>query len=185
MKKLSFLVLLLFVLIGCNGRSQEITKEQFDSYVKKHEYVVSGGTKTTNVQVLNLLKGRDKIVSCIKSQMNWDNIDVDQYSRLRNLIQAAFPNTSARDINLLTSMIYLHGPVVLLDASIVDEDVHIPYFMNTKYGNPISTLCGMLIYNFDPYCEAWNMAKKLNIPNDKLYFNKLSNGHYELVVPNE
>ena len=52
-------------------------------------------------------------------------------------------------------------------------------------GSPMEIILSLLQAEFDPYMEVWMQAKEYNIPFSKLYFSKITDGVYELVVPIE
>ncbi len=176
------MLLLLPLFIGCTNKTQTITQEQFEEYAKEHGYIIKGGEETTNQAVLTTLKNRADIATCIEQQID-NNVDMPTYVRLRDLLIAAFPETSSKDINLLTAMLYLHGPHALVDPSIVFRATDTPFFLSTRYGNPMEFTFRMMRVYFDIYAQGWALADELKIPYRELYFEKLSDDVYELVIP--
>ena len=179
----SFLLLLFLTLISC--KEQTITKEQFEAYAKEHRYVIMGGDTTTNSKVLNILKNKKFVKPDIEAQFMRHDVDSTSYYNLCRLFTAAYPNTSTEDIVLMAKMVYLHGPIALIDPATINANPKIPFFLNTEMGNPMEVTLSLLQVECDPYMEGWMRAKKYNIPYHRLYFSKLADGHYELVVPFE
>ena len=179
-----FLLLLLFTLVSCKEKA--ITKEQFEAYANEHRYIIMGGDTTTNSKVLNILKNKKFIKPDIEAQFMRHDIDSVSYRNLCRLFTAAYPNTSTEDIVLMSKMTYLHGPIALIDpTNVINANPKIPFFLNTTMGSPIEVTLSLLRAEFDPYMEGWMLAEKENIPYYKLYFSKLSDGYYELVIPFE
>lgn len=181
--KQSFLLLLFLMVISC--KEQTITKEQFEAYAKEHRYIVMGGDSTTNSKVLNILKDKEFIKPAIEAQFMRHDVDSISYYNLCRLLTAAYPNTSTEDIVLMAQMTYLHGPIALIDPTTTNANPQIPFFLNTVMGSPMAVTLSLLQAEFDPYMKGWMQAKEYNIPYNRMYFSKLPNGYYELVVPFE
>ncbi len=179
--KQSFLLLLFLTLISC--KEQVITKEQFEVYAKEHGYIIMGGDTTTNSKVLNILKNKKFIKPDIEAQFIRHEIDSVSYHNLFRLFTAAYPNTATEDIALMVKMTYLHGPIALIDPTTIYINPQIPFFLNTTMGNPMEFTLSLLQVEFDPYMDGWQLAKECNIPYHEMYFSKLADGVYELVVP--
>lgn len=181
--KLSFLSLFLLTLVGC--KEQTITKEQFEAYAKEHRYIIMGGDSTTNSKVLNILKNKKFIKPDIEAQFMRHDVDSVSYYNLCRLLTAAYPNTSTEDIVLMAKMTYLHGPIALIDPTTTNANPQIPFFLSTAMGSPMEVTLSLLQAEFDPYMEGWLQAKEYKIPYNRMYFSKLSDGSYELVVPSK
>lgn len=181
--KHSFLLFLFLTLISC--KEQTITKEQFEAYAKEHRYIIMGGDTTTNSKVVNILKNKKFIKPDIEAQFISHDVDSASYYNLCRLFTAAYPNTSTEDIVLMAKMTYLHGPIALIDPTTINANPQIPFFLNTAMGSPMELTLGLLQAEFDPYIRGWKEAEKYNIPYNRMYFSKLADGYYELVVPLE
>lgn len=184
MKQLSLLLSLIFILLAsCKG--QTITKEQFEVYAKEHRYIIMGGDTTLNPTVLNILKNKKFIKPDIEAQFMRHDVDSASYNNLCRLFTAAYPNTSTEDLVLMAKMTYLHGPIALINPTTANSNPKIPFFLNTEMGSPMEATLSLLQAEFDPYMRGWMQAKEYNIPYNRLYFSKLADGRYELVVPFE
>lgn len=183
MKQFFLLSLFFITVISCD--SQTITKEQFEAYAKEHRYIIMGGDTTTNSKVVNILKNKKFIKPDIEAQFIRHDVDSASYYNLCRLFTAAYPNTSTEDIVLMAKMTYLHGPLALIDPTTVKSNPQIPFFLDTAMGSPMEIILSLLQAEFDPYMEGWIQAKGYNIPFSKLYFSKITDGVYELVVPFE
>lgn len=183
MKQFFLLSLFFITVMSCDR--QTITKEQFEAYAKEHSYIIMGGDTTTNSKVLNMLKNKKFIKLDIEAQFMRHDIDSVSYYNLCRLFTAAYPSTSTEDIVLMTKMVYLHGPLALIDPTTINSNPQVPFFLDTTMGSPMEITLSFLQTEFDPYMEGWMQAKKYNIPYSKLYFSKMTDGVYELVVPFE
>ena len=168
---------------SCNGKPKAITEEEFYQYAKEHRYIINGGDTTTNSKVQSILKNKKFLKPDIEAQFKRHDVDSTSYYGLCRIITAAYPNTSTEDIVLMAKMIYLHGPTSLMDSSIANSNPKVPFFLSTYVGSPMGITMRLLQKEFDPYMDGWILAQKYNIPYYKLYFSKLDEGVFELVVP--
>ena len=170
---------------SCHDKPKTITEEEFYQYAKEHRYIINGGETTTNPKVLNILKNKKYLKSHIESQSRGQEVDSVSYYNICRLLTAAYPNTSTEDIILMAKMIYLHGPIALIDPTSTNARPKVPFFLTTDLGNPMEVTMSLLQIEFDQYMDGWIQAREHNIPYYKLYFNKLDEGKYELVIPVE
>ena len=170
---------------SCHDKPKTITEEEFYQYAKEHRYIINGGETTTNPKVLNILKNKKYLKSHIESQSRGQEVDSVSYYNICRLLTAAYPNTSTEDIILMAKMIYLHGPIALIDPTSTNARPKVPFVLTTDLGNPMEVTMSLLQIEFDQYMDGWIQAREHNIPYYKLYFNKLDEGKYELVIPVE
>ena len=170
---------------SCHDEPKIITEEEFYQYAKEHRYIINGGDTTVNSKVQGILKDKKLLKSDIEAQFKRHDIDSTSYYGLCRLITAAYPNTSTEDIVLIAKMVYLHGPISLIDPTNANSNPKVPFFLSTGLGSPMEVTMSLLQTEFDPYMDGWVQARVHNIPYHKLYFSKLDEGVFELVVPYE
>ena len=170
---------------SCHDEPKTITEEEFYQYAKEHRYIINGGDTTINSKVWGILKDKKLLKPDIEAQFKRHDIDSTSYYGLCRIITAAYPNTSTEDIVLMAKMVYLHGPNSLVDPTTANSNPKVPFFLSTDLGSPMEVTMSLLQTEFDPYMDGWIQAKEHNIPYYKLYFSKLGEGVFELVVPYE